>query len=432
MATGKPLPKPDTAQRNYPALVRRYAHLLEITRRLTSTKNMEDIHIQVAEGTVTLLECEAAVLFLQDIPSGSLYIATAAGVDPASLRGRVLPRSNSLAAKTLLTNNPILIDRSSGELNESLFEATGMAPLQPKAILAVPLRSKGNTAGVLEAINKLEGSFHPEDFSSLEALASQAAVSMENLRLFHQSDLIAELVHEIRTPLAALSTASSLLDRPDLNDSQRHSVLSTFRREIQRLSELTDDYLDLARLESGRVRMQMELFSVAALVSECVEIASPLVHAQGLRLRQDLPRDSLEIEADRTKIKQVILNLLSNAVKYNVPLGEIILRAFRGPCIGIGDTTSVCIQVADTGKGIPPEDLPHVFKRFFRSQDGDSLTRGTGLGLYIARHIVESHHGRIEVESRPGQGTTFTITLPGPLATRPAESPQNNDEKHPA
>jgi signal transduction histidine kinase len=432
MASARPLPKPDTAQRNYPALVRRYAHLLEITRRLTSTKNMEDIHIQVADGAVTLLECEAAVLFLQDLPSGSLYIAAVSGVDPAAFRGRILPRTGSLAGKTLLTGNPVLIDRSSADLGNGLFEMTSLGPLQAKAILAVPLRSKGNTVGVLEAINKQNGSFHPEDFSTLEALASQAAVTIENLRLFHQSDLIAELVHEIRTPLAALSTASALLDRPDLNESQRHSVLSTFRREIQRLSELTDDYLDLARLESGRVRMQMDHFSVAALISECVEIASPLVNAQGLRLRQDLPRDSLEIEADRAKIKQVILNLLSNAVKYNVPLGEITLRAFNGPCIGFGDSASVCIQVIDTGKGIPSEDLPQVFKRFFRSQEGDGLTRGTGLGLYIARHIVESHHGRIEVESRPGQGTTFTITLPGSSPKRSTNPLQKPDEKHPA
>jgi two-component system sensor histidine kinase ResE len=265
---------------------------------------------------------------------------------------------------------------------------------------------------VIEAINKLHGDFQPEDFSTLEALAGQAAAVMDNLRLFRQSDLIAELVHEIRTPLAALSTASALLDRQDLREAQRQSVLSTFRQEIQRLNELTDDYLDLARLESGRARLQLERFSAAALVSECVEIISPLVNAQGLHFRQDMTRDPLDLVADRAKIKQVLLNLLNNAVKYNNPNGEIALHAFFDPkATGKGQET-VCIEVSDTGKGIPSEAVPHLFERFYRPQEGTGFARGTGLGLYISKYIVESHHGRLEVRSQLGQGSTFTVCLP--------------------
>lgn len=403
---------PDTAIRKYPTLLRRYANLLELIHRLSSTVHLEDIYTQVLEGTVSLLECKAAVLLLVDPTNGDIQIASSANIDLSASRHRSFPIASSLAGKVVKESAPILISDSDGTQKDALLEFTLFDALQPESILAVPLQSKNATIGVLEAIDKLQGEFQPEDFSSLEALASQASAVIENIRLFRQSDLIAELVHEIRTPLAALATASALLDRQDLSETQRHSVLSTFRHEIQRLNELTDDYLDLARLESGRTRLQTEWFSAAALLSECAEIISPLMHAQGLRFRQEIVRDSLDIVADRAKIKQVILNLLNNAVKYNSPNGEIILRAYPAP-VTTGKTQElICIEVSDTGKGIPAESLPHLFERFYRPQEGSGLARGTGLGLHISKYIIESHHGHLEVKSTFGQGSTFVIRLP--------------------
>ena len=403
---------PDTAIRKYPTLLRRYANLLELIHRLSSTVHLEDIYTQVLEGTVSLLECKAAVLLLVDPTNGDIQIASSANIDLSASQHRSFPIHSSLAGKVVKESAPILISDSDSAQKDALLEFTLYDALKPESILAVPLQSKNATIGVLEAIDKLQGEFQPEDFSSLEALASQASAVIENIRLFRQSDLIAELVHEIRTPLAALATASALLDRQDLSETQRHSVLSTFRHEIQRLNELTDDYLDLARLESGRTRLQTEWFSAAALLSECAEIISPLIHAQGLRFRQEIVRDSLDIVADRAKIKQVILNLLNNAVKYNNPNGEIILRAYPAP-VTTGKTQEIiCIEVSDTGKGIPAESLPHLFERFYRPQEGSGLARGTGLGLHISKYIIESHHGHLEVKSTFGQGSTFVIRLP--------------------
>jgi len=415
---------PDTAIRNYPTLLRRYANLLELIHRLSSTVHLEEIYTQVLDGTVSLLECKAAILMLVDPASKDIQVVSAVNVDPAAYQNQSIPIENSVAGKVVRSGTPILIGISADQQKSSPFEFSAFAPLHPEAILAVPLKSKSGSIGVLEAFDKIHGEFQPEDFSTLEALASQAMAVMDNLRLFRQSDLIAELVHEIRTPLAALATASALLDRQDLSETQRHSVHSTFRQEIQRLNELTDDYLDLARLESGRTRLQVERFSTAALLSECAEIISPLVHAQGLRFRQEVVRDSLDLTADRTKIKQVILNLLNNAVKYNIPNGEITLRAYHGPVASGQPQETICIEVSDTGRGIPAESLPHLFERFYRPQEGTGLARGTGLGLYISKYIVESHHGKLEVKSQFGQGSTFIIRLPlnppgrstGPLA----------------
>jgi signal transduction histidine kinase len=415
---------PNTAIRNYPNLLRRYANLLGLMHRLSSTVNLEDIYAQVLDGTVSLLECKAAVLLLVDQASGDILFTSAVNLDPALMQIRTFPTGSSLAGQVVKSCTPMLVGASNGQTKSTSFEFSAFLPLHPESILAVPLQSKTGAIGVLEAIDKLHGEFQPEDFSTLEALAGQATAVMENLRLFRQSDLIAELVHEIRTPLAALATASALLDRQDLSETQRHSVLSTFRQEIQRLNELTDDYLDLARLESGRTRLQLERFSVAALISECSEIISPLIHAQGLQFRQEVVRDSLDLVADRTKIKQAILNLLNNAVKYNVLNGEIILRAYHGPVSSGKPQETICIEVSDTGKGISAESLPHLFERFYRPEEGSGFARGTGLGLHISKYIVESHHGKLEVKSQFGHGSTFVIRLPinppgrstGPLA----------------
>jgi signal transduction histidine kinase len=403
---------PDTAIRNYPTLLRRYANLLELIHRLSSTVHLEDINNQVIDGTVSLLECQAAVLMMMDPASGDIQIVSATHMEPASYINKSIPPDTSLAGKVIRGGAPMLLNAALNAYKTGPFEFTAFTSLRPESILAVPLQSKNGPIGVLEAINKREGDFQPEDFSTLEALAIQATAVMDNLRLFRQSDLIAELIHEIRTPLAALATASGLLDRQDLSETQRHSVLSTFRQEIQRLNELTDDYLDLARLESGRTRLQTERFSVAALISECSEIISPLVNAQGLRFRQEVVRDSLDVVADRTKLKQVILNLLNNAVKYNVPNGEIILRAYHGPVATGQPLETVCIEVSDTGRGIPSDALPHLFERFYRPQESGGFARGTGLGLYISKYIIESHHGKLEVKSQFGEGSTFIIRLP--------------------
>ncbi len=412
MAAEKPLSGPDTAIRNYPTLLRRYASLLELIHRLSSTVHLEDINNQVIDGTVSLLECKAAALMMVDAASKDIQIVAATDLDPSDFRNRAIPNETSVAGKAIKAGAPMLIRAGEASAKDSLYEFTLFASLHPKSILAVPLKSKSGSVGVLEAVDKLHGDFQPEDFSTLETLAIQATAVMDNLRLFRQSDLIAELVHEIRTPLAALATASALLDRQDLSETQRHSVLSTFRQEIQRLNELTDDYLDLARLESGRTRLAVEQFSVAALISECAEIISPLIHAQGLGFRQEVVRDALDLTADRTKIKQVILNLLNNAVKYNVPNGEIILRAYHGPVASGKTQETICIEVSDTGRGIPVEALPHLFERFYRPQEGSGFARGTGLGLYISKYIVESHHGHLEVKSQVGEGSTFIIRLP--------------------
>jgi signal transduction histidine kinase len=277
--------------------------------------------------------------------------------------------------------------------------------VETRTLLGVPLSTKDKSIGVLEAINKQHGDFSKEDQELLMALGSQAAIAIENTRLFQQSDLISELVHEIRTPLASLSAAIHLIRRVDLKEDLRENIMETMEQEIQRLSTLTTAFLDFARLESGRTQFSFELVRLNEILIECVVIISSKTEQKNQRMITEIADGIPLIVADYDKIKQVGLNLLSNAVKYTPEGGLIRLTATSR-----GD--EVYFQVTDTGPGIPPESLPHLFEKFYRVPGIERTSQGTGLGLSICQRIVEAHSGRIEVQSHVGKGTTFSVYLP--------------------
>jgi signal transduction histidine kinase len=239
----------------------------------------------------------------------------------------------------------------------------------------------------------------------LKTLGSQAAVAIVNARLFQQSDLIAEMVHELRTPLASISTASHLLMRPEISEMQRTNMAETIERETARLTDMTTSFLDLARLESGRSQFKVEKVDLVSLLEEAREIMSSRIEAQGLDLEWDVPKELPTFQGDRDKIKQVVLNLMSNAIKYNRSHGSIIVNAFSA-------RKWITFSVSDTGRGIQPEYIDSLFQKFFRVPGLDKIAQGTGLGLSISKKIVESHGGNIEVGSTAGSGTTFIVNLP--------------------
>jgi signal transduction histidine kinase len=170
---------------------------------------------------------------------------------------------------------------------------------------------------------------------------------------------------------------------------------------------MTTDFLDMARLESGRMRLTIEAFDLAELVQECVAVIQTQAAARGLRLDIQIPPDTPRLESDRGKIKQVLLNLLTNAVKYNRDRGAI------GVAVRIAPDGGRCtVSVADTGKGIPPEAMSHMFEKFYRVPDTEQTVVGTGLGLPIAKKMVELLGGEMGVRSSYGSGSVFYFSLP--------------------
>jgi signal transduction histidine kinase len=163
--------------------------------------------------------------------------------------------------------------------------------------------------------------------------------------------------------------------------------------------------LDLARLESGRIPFNAELFDPTALLQECVGLMKDKATEKSLRLNLYVPNELPMFKGDRDKIKQALLNLISNAVNYNKPSGTITVSGHR-------QQTELVISVNDTGPGIRQADMVHLFDKFYRSQATEASVQGTGLGLSICKKIVEAHNGYIEVQSEVGIGTTFSVHLP--------------------
>jgi signal transduction histidine kinase len=292
-----------------------------------------------------------------------------------------------------------------------------------RAVLAVPLLREGRILGGLVVLRKSPGRFAPEVVDLLKTLAAQSAIAIQNARLFseledkrqeleaasrHKSEFLANMSHELRTPLNAIIGFSEVLGERmfgELNDKQSEyvqDILSSGRH----LLALINDILDLSKVEAGRMELELSRFDLPAAIGSAVILVRERATRHGLAVELSVDDRLGPFVGDERKIRQVLLNLLSNAVKFTPEGGRIQVRA--APADG-----AVEISVSDTGIGIAPEDQEAIFQEF--RQVGTDYARkreGTGLGLALARRFVDLHGGRIWVKSRPGEGSTFTFTLP--------------------
>jgi signal transduction histidine kinase len=385
-------------------LLDRYRQLVEISRDLASTLELNELLNRIVHLACDLSQSEAASILLYDELKKQLYFQAATNLDEPLMRGLIVPVENSIAGWIVKNREPLII--FDAQQDERHFnEVQKITHFKTESLLGVPLITKGKIIGVLEALNKRDGVFNQLDQELLIALGAQAAVAIENTRLFQQSDLIAEMVHELRTPLTSLNNAARLILQDELPPEIRKKMAELITSESKRLDELSSAYLDFARLESGRVQFIAEKFDLGELVRECAAILDNNLRENNLELLIHLPNKPLIITADRDKIKQVILNLLHNAIKYNRPGGKITISAKKR---GI----HLIFRVLDNGYGIPPDDINRIFSKFFRSKSSPDFIPGTGLGLAISKRIVESHRGQIRVFSRQGKGSLFTVLLP--------------------
>jgi two-component system sensor histidine kinase KdpD len=242
-----------------------------------------------------------------------------------------------------------------------------------------------------------------------------------------QDEFISTVSHELRTPLGFIKGYVTTLLREDQawEREARLEFLQIIDEEADRLRELIDNLLDSSRLESGRLGMTSETTRLVSVIRDAAaRIRS--IHPD-LQLSLELPDELPIIQVDATRIAQVLDNLLTNAVKY-APGAPVVIRASAQP-------DAIQVQVRDAGPGIAPEHLPRLFERFYRVPGRAGGVRGTGLGLHICRKIVEAHGGQIFAESKPGEGTCFTFTLPydfmPPTQETPEESVHGRQEDYP-
>lgn len=240
---------------------------------------------------------------------------------------------------------------------------------------------------------------------NLESIVAQRTSALEELN--HQKDaFLAVLTHDMITPLTSIQMYSELIQADPQIVLDNPRLIQIMLRSQKTVSDLVRDILDIERVASGGALLTQKVdCNLAQMIADAIEIVQPEAKEKGLYLHYKQPAHPLTIYADRHQIQRVLLNLLANAVKYTQPGGTITIELYQ-------DGTYVFISFADTGYGIPADELPHIFNRFRRVGQHKDKAIGTGLGLTISKALVEEHRGEITVSSEVGQGSVFTVKVP--------------------
>jgi signal transduction histidine kinase len=255
----------------------------------------------------------------------------------------------------------------------------------------VPERRRDEAGELARQFNQMAARLQ-ESFATISA-------DRDRLRAF-----VADVSHELRTPLTALRTFNDLLQNGAGEDpATRRDFLAESARQIERLDWLTHNLLDLSRLDAGLTRVVPCTADLAATLRHALDTNAPAAAARGVSLV--LEADALLVPHDPPRLEQAFSNVVSNAIKFS-PRGGTVRAHLRAA----GERAVV--EIDDEGPGIPPEEAPHIFERFYRGRDANRAGEGSGLGLSIARAILDAHGGAISVESTPGQGTIMRLTLP--------------------
>ncbi|HEX7090884.1 MAG TPA: GAF domain-containing sensor histidine kinase [Longimicrobiales bacterium] len=289
--------------------------------------------------------------------------------------------------------------------------------IAPRAAMMVPLRARGQVAGVLTLLAKPSRLYRRDDLALTEELADRASLALENARLYAEArratrvrdEMLAIVSHDLRNPLHTIELSAGLLEAITPRDAETsRKQLEIVKRSVQRADRLIADLLDVARLEAGTFPLECGPVASLDVAREALELHRGQAEKEDERLVAALPERLPDVWADRDRLLQVFSNLLGNAIKFTPKGGRIELGAEAA-----GE--HIRFWVRDTGSGIPADQLPHVFDPFWQAKRRHG---GAGLGLAIARGIVEAHGGRIRVESEPGVGTTVWFTIPTVEAAR--------------
>ena len=321
-------------------------------------------------------------------------------------------------AETLRTAQPVLISRFSDEMLDSFAQGNpdrlrALRGLGPKSAIVVPLIARGKLLGAMAFISSDAGRlFGPDDLHLAEAIAMRAALSIDNARLYEaarqavsaRDEVLGVVAHDLRNPLNAIVLNSDMIKNQPTDAGGATESAVAIRHSAMRMNRLIEDLLDIARLDAGRLALDVARVSIRRILEDSVRSQQALAAERSIELRLEVPADIGEMWADRDRTVQVFENLVSNAIKFTQPGGRVTIAASSAE-------GEILFSVSDTGDGIDAEDLPHIFDRFWQAHKRERR-RGTGLGLAIVKGIVEAHAGRVWAISQPGRGSTFYFTIP--------------------
>jgi signal transduction histidine kinase len=364
---------------------------------------------------------DSCIVYLLDT-AGAVRRLEAAHVDPereARLREylhRHPLRPGSIfapVARVLRTGAPELVPALPPQEAVAEGDEPGDAVLYPRSLIVAPLRVHGETLGAISyGLDGSEREYGPDDLVTAGEIARRAALAIDNARLYgetrqavHAREQVLQIVsHDLRNPLGVIMLNTGIaMEAVDRADGDTRAALEGVVMAAGQMNRLIENLVDLARMDAGHMSLERQPHPAASLVRAAVAMLRPLADTRAQRLEHEVP-DGLPpvwLEADR--LLQVLSNLVGNAIKFTPEGGRIVVSAARGD-------GEVRFSVADTGPGIQDEHQPFLFDRFWQADR--SRRGGTGLGLAIAKGIVEAHGGRIWVESRLREGSTFHFTVP--------------------
>ena len=405
-------------------VVERQSRELEALRRLaeihTASEGLDAILSTSVRAFAGVLQCEKVCVLMHDQERNVLLAQRAAvGIRESVLDAVCVPVDDiTIAGAVLRTGAPVVSNDAASDswVDSYLRESLGI-----QRVLAVPLMAHGAPTGVLLAIDPARGSFDDEDVKLATSVAGYVAAVLSSGRsheqdraMVHQlreidhtkSDFISMLAHELKGPMTTVRGFSHMLRGDSIPPERRSEVLDIISREVSRLSRLVSDLLDMSRMEAGSLNYAFESVDLAEVIDSILRVHPSL--ASKHLMTCDVPDDLPNVKADPDRLRQALLNLLTNATRYS-PSGTIV--TIEVDLIEEPDGPLVCISVKDQGIGISDEDKIKVFSKFVMLEKPNWITKGTGLGLYITKGIVESHGGRIWVESEPSSGSIFRMTL---------------------
>jgi signal transduction histidine kinase/ActR/RegA family two-component response regulator len=413
--------------------------LREVDEAVGSSLDLDEVLERIVTNAVRLtnlgfgditLSTEGGSILEYEEATDSFYVRGRYGSSPAlweRLRDITIDRKSSVIGQAALADQPLEIPDLGAVARDDFLDTIFQGGW--RSVLAVPMIAGDEMIGVLVIRRRGTGDFPPDVVELLETFASQSALAIVNARLYreletqsraleiasnHKSEFLASMSHELRTPLnAVIGFSEVLLERTfgEINERQEE-YLRDIWNSGRHLLALLNEILDLSKVEAGQMVLDPNIFSVASALEYTLAMVRERAAAHAITISVDIADDVGEIEADELRLKQVVLNLLHNAVKFTPDGGSVSLRANR-------KDAELVVTVTDTGIGIPPEDQEKIFDSFQQGGRGPAREEGTGLGLTLCRKIVALFGGRMWLDSKVGEGSTFGFAIP--TATRAAE-----------
>ena len=396
------------------------ARLVEVSVTLNSTLNLDELLQFIIHSATEILDCGWVSILLYDEEKDCLVFTAATGSDPKRMAETPVPMDNSLAGTIFRDNKVICLSDIQPETRNYLAVSKHVK-FEVRNLLGVPMRIQDKPTGVLEALNKRNGNFEEGDADILAVIASQAAVAIHNARLVKalqdtyeelraadqlKTNFLALASHELRTPLGVIIGYATFLQQESPGELSEHAkqVLNA----AMRMRTLVDAMTNMDMLRSSEMILHRLVVPVQQILQSAYNDVKNLAKAKNQQVTFDIREAPILIKCDPEKLKSALANLLDNAVRFTPEQGGITLGA--APQAG----GEVLIWVQDNGIGIPKNELIKIFTEFYQIEPHTTRTHGgMGIGLSIAKGLVDAHGGKIWAESPgPGKGATFKVLLP--------------------